>query len=140
MAIELGWEAWKQVQFGGATGYQDITYYGQNWSAATFKMEVRVALGETGAALISLNNAAAGLQGISATYDAGIIDKETGQVVGGTVIRPQIDASTLIALAAASPASADRLLYADLHVTPAGLPKRLIRFGTFTVKPGSTLA
>lgn len=140
MAFELGWQAWKQVQFGGSTGDQDITYYGKNWSAATFKMEVRVAFGETGAALISLTNAAAGLQGISATYDAGIIDKETGQVVGGTVIRPQIDAATLIALAGASPLSSDRVLYADFHITPVGLPKRLIRYGTFTVKPGSTLA
>lgn len=140
MAFELNWLAWKQVPWGGATGDQDMTYYGQNWSAATFKMQIRLGLAETGAALITLTNAAAGTQGISATYNAAIIDLETGKVVGGTIIRPQIDAATLIALALGSPVTSDVVLYADLHITPSGLPKRLVRYGTFTVKPGSTLA
>lgn len=139
MAFQLDISVFKHTQWGGAIGNADLITLGKDWSAATFKLEVRTAKAAAGAALITLNNATAGSEGVSATYDPDYVDPENGEVAGATIIRPQIDEATLSGLAAASPASADRVLYYDLHVTPSGLPKRVYCYGAFTVDPGVTV-
>lgn len=139
-AIQLDLVAWRRVPFGGASGAQDIVLLGLNWSGATFAMQVRAALGDTGTPYVTLANAAAGAQGILATYDSGYVHPTTGAVVGATTIRPQIDQATLAAipLAADDPA-APLLLWYDLHVTPVGLPTLQFLYGQFTLNPGVTI-
>jgi len=127
----------KHVQFGGASGLQDWVELGVDWSAATFVMTLAEVQG--GAAVVTLNNASAGTQGISASYDASYdYTDENGdaQTSTATVIRPQIDEATFEALSG-FPAAPDpyELVY-QLLVTPTGEPQRVIYEGTFTINHG----
>lgn len=133
--------AWRRVPFGGAGGDADIVLLGLDWSAATFAMQIRAAPGDTGPALVSLANATAGSQGISAAYDADYVHPTTGAAVGATIIRPQIDKATMEGL----PVNADDpaqpvVLYHDIHVTLGALPEFIFRSGKFTVQPGVTIS
>jgi hypothetical protein len=139
--------AWRHVPFGGASGDQDLIIIGLDWSAASLALQVRAAKGDTGTPLVSLVNAAAGVEGLSASYDPAYIYPANGptvalrgQTVGATTIRPQINQATLEAIpyAADDPAAALTLWY-DLHVTPGGLPKLQFAFGSFTLDPGVTI-
>ena len=138
MAVNVPISAFKRVPFGGATGNGDIAVIGVNWSAATFRMEVRNLPGDSGTALVTLTNASAGSQGISATYDAKYPLPDGRGTAPTTIIRIQIDEATLEALALATPANEPLALHYDLHATPSGEPKRVVCFGTFTIKPGVT--
>lgn len=140
MSVAIRWDlvAWRRTPFGGAIGDGDFVEEGIDWSGATFRMELRDEPGNTATALVTLTNAAAGSQGISASYNAAWED-DAGNVVGATTIRVQIDEATLEALALASDPAQDRVLHYDLHVTPSGQPKRVAWYGTFTLKPGVTI-
>jgi hypothetical protein len=127
----------KRVQWGGASGEGDIVWMREDVSGATFKMEVRNEPGDTGSALLTLNSAAAGSEGISATYDAGYVHPETGEVVGATTIRLQINQATMEALAtAADPSDAVEACY-DIQKTVSGVTS-LWLYGSFTYAPGVT--
>lgn len=109
--------------WGGATGFADIHIQPYDWHAATFVMAFSLSKG--GAAAITLTNAAAGSQGVSATYDSSLADPNTGVVVGGTIIRPQIDEATLEALSWGANDPTEPLpLFMDLLVTPSGSPQQ----------------
>jgi hypothetical protein len=117
----------------------DLPVEGPDYSGATFKMELRQNPGDTGSALVSLTNAAAGSQGISATYDPDYADPETGEAFAATVLLFQIDETTMEGLASATPADADIVLHYDVHVTPVAGTKFLLCYGTFTYGPGVTI-
>ena len=138
MAVKLDIAAFKRVPWGGASGAADIDVAGVDWSAAAFKLDIRVSPGDTTTPLVSLTNAAAGSQGISATYDAGYVMPDS-ELVGATIIRPQIDEATLEALALGARASDPVALSYDLHITPAGGVKTVLCFGAFTIMPGVTI-
>lgn len=123
----------RRCMFGGASGEADITLMGRNWSAASFVMTI--AATEGGAALITLTNQSAGTQGLSATYDAGYVHPVSGEVVGATILRPQIDEATLEGLDYGTPAAAKAMKY-DLLVTPTGEPQRAVQYGDFVVELG----
>jgi hypothetical protein len=132
MAFEFNPTAFKHVPWGGGSGLADIVVLGKDWSGATF-------LWQFGAATdllidISLANASAGSQGVSATYDAGYVHPETGAVVGATTIRPQIDEATLEALTYSG--VADLELAHTFYITPSGEPERVYCYGTMTIKQG----
>ena len=123
----------KHTPWGGDTGFGDIIVLGKNWSAATFVWTFAATLG--GAAVITLVNAAAGTQGVSATYDAAYVHPQTGQVVGATTIRPLITEATIEALTwPAVPASL--VLIHDLLVTPSGAMQLAYAKGTMTITAG----
>lgn len=128
----------KRVPWGGATGEADIVVLGANYSAATFAMEIRGAPGDFGTALVSLANATAGAEGISATYEPGYVHPVSGVVVGASRIRPQINETTMEGLVTATPGDAPVEAFYDLHVTAPGQGKRLYLFGRFTYHPGVT--
>jgi hypothetical protein len=132
-------QVWRHAPFGGATGDSDIELMGIDWSGASFAMEVRPEPGGSGGALVDLSTAAAGSQGISAIWDAAYVHPDTGLVVGATVIRIQIDETTLEAVdwGANDPSEPLDLVY-DLTVTPLGLPKFVFLFGKFRLYPGVT--
>jgi hypothetical protein len=118
---------------------EDIALEGPNYSGATFRMELRQNPGDTGTALVTLTNAAAGSQGISATYNAAYVDPETTQTFAATVIVIQIDETTMEGLASATPSSSAVELHYDIHVTPSGGVKFLLCGGAFTYYPGVTI-
>lgn len=124
----------RRVPFGGAVGDADIVYLGEDWSAAAFVMAFAAAEGS--AALITLTNASAGSQGVSATYDAAYLHPTTGATVGATIIRPLISETTLEALTYSSDPSAPLVLYFDLIVTPSGDQQRVFCKGTLSVYQG----
>lgn len=124
----------RHTPWGGATGDADMVYLGVDWSDAVFDMSF--ALLVAAEPIITLTNAAAGSQGISATYDAGYVHPRTGEVVGATIIRPQIDEGTMELLNWGDDTTAPLVLYHDLLVTPAGEPQRVWFSGTFTILPG----
>lgn len=128
----------KRVQWGGASGEADIVWLGQDLSAATWAMDVRALPGDTATALVALATAAAGAQGISATYDAGYLHPATGATVGATTIRPQINETTMEGLATATPGDGPFDAHYDIHMTLSGV-KRLFAFGRFVYHPGVTL-
>lgn len=129
----------KRVPWGGIRGDGDIVVLGVDWSAGTFKMEVRAEPGDSGTPLVTLANAAAGAQGISASYDAGYMHPTTKAAVGATIIRPQINETTIEALAlAADPARAVAAHY-DIHATISGMGKFVLAYGAFSIKPGVTI-
>jgi hypothetical protein len=125
----------RHAPFGGATGDWDIDVLGVNWSGAAFKLTA--AASEGSAALFTLNAATAGSEGVSATYDAAMVDPISGAVAGGTTIRPQVDETTLEALSWGSLALSEPLpLFWELLVTPPGEPQRQFCCGTIKLYAG----
>lgn len=124
----------KRAPWGGDTQDGDILVYGQNWSGAAFVWAFAASPGAS--PLITLTNAAAGSQGVSATYDAAAVHPETGGVVGATLIRPLITETTLEGLTWPSPASSDLKLHHDLLITPVGMHQFVYCAGIITIKPG----
>lgn len=140
MAVKLDILAFKRVPFGGSSGEGDIVMIGfGDWSGATFKMEVRAQPGDTGTALVSLTNASLGAQGMNAIYSPSYTDPDTGLPVAATIIRPQINETTMEGLPSAARPSERLTLYYDLHVTPPGENKRVVMYGKFVVDPGVTI-
>ncbi|MES2904639.1 MAG: hypothetical protein V4696_10680 [Pseudomonadota bacterium] len=115
---------------------EDLPVEGPDYSGGTFKMEFRQDPGDTGTALVTLNNASAGSEGISATYDADYADPETGEAFGATVFLFHINEATMEGLAVATPTRSPVVLHYDLHVTPSGGTKFVLCYGTFTYMPG----
>ena len=134
----------KRTPWGGVSGDADIVILGLDWSAGTFLMEIRPEPGSTGTAMVSITNASAGAEGFSASYDSAYphptVTDESGDplVVGATIIRPQINETTLEGLAyGADPADAVVLFY-DIHATVSGRGKFVLMGGQFTIEPGVT--
>lgn len=123
----------KHVPFGGASGDGDFIYLGVDLSAAAFVMTIAPQVGSAG--IITLTNASAGTQGISATYNAGYVHPTTGQVVGATTVRPQIDETTFEGLTWGATDEPLVLAY-DMLVTPSGGVQYVWFKGTFTIHPG----
>jgi len=133
MAGERNWKhASKHTPWGGGTGAGRIIKLGADWSAATFVWAF--ATTSNGSPVITLNNAAAGTQGVSATYDANYVHPKTGQVVGATIIDPMISEATLEGLTYSG--ANDLVLYHDVLVTPSGGAQRPIAYGTLTIRQG----
>jgi predicted nicotinamide N-methyase len=124
----------RHVQWGGAVGDADIILFGPDYSGATFVLTLASAPGA--AAVATLNNAAAGTQGVSATFEDPFTHPTTGEVGSATIIRPQLDEATMEALTWGADPAAPLELYYDLLMTPAGAPQRAICFGSFTLYPG----
>lgn len=124
----------KHAPWGGGTGAGEIVVLGKDWSGAAFKWSFGPAVGS--AADITLVNAAAGAQGVSATYDANYVHPDTGAIVGATTIVPQIDEATLEGLAWGGDPTAALVKQHELLVTPAGEPQRPYAHGTFTLYAG----
>jgi hypothetical protein len=127
----------RRVPFGGATGLRDFIETGVDWSGAAFVMTLAEAQG--GAAVITLTNQTAGTQGMSATYDA------TYDYIGldgvatngpATIIRPQIDETTLEGLTGFPPAPDPYKLVYQLLCTPVGELQRVIYEGAFAINHG----
>jgi hypothetical protein len=140
MTVTWDLTAPRHAVFGGDGGEGDFELLGIDYSTATFDMQVRTTPGDTGTPLISITNAAAGSDGILATYNAALVHPVTGLVVGGTLVRVQINQGLLQALpyAADDPAAPLELAY-DLRVTPLYLPRRVLAQGKFIVMPGVTI-
>jgi len=126
----------KHVPWGGATGNADFIELGVNLTGAAFAMNFALTAGGTPIAGMALSAATAGTQGVSVTWDPDYIHPETLEVVGASIIRPQIDEATLEALTWGSDVDAPLRLYYNLLVTPTGSPQEVYCFGTFTIYPG----
>lgn len=127
----------RHVPFGGATGLADFVEAGVDWSGAAFVMTLAEAQG--GAAVITLTNQTAGTQGMSATYDATYDYTDAdGNAVNGpaTIIRPQIDETTLEGLSGFPPSPDPYELVYQVLCTPTGEPQRVLYQGTFTIYHG----
>lgn len=116
----------KRVPWGGATGDGDFIIEGQNLSGGTYVFAIASAEGVSPSK--SVTGAAAGSEGVSASYDANYVN-EQGAQVGATTLRVQIDETSMETLGAGS------FVY-DLLVTPSGAPQRLICKGAFVVQAG----
>ncbi len=138
MAAELNLPAFKRVPFLEPDGCT-VAIVGPNYTGAAFAMHIRNRSGDTGVPLISLVNAAAGVQGISVTYDAAYIYNDAGDTAPASKILIQVDEATLEALSLNNPTDKPVILAYDLHVTPTGQPKRVEFFGQFIINPGTTI-
>jgi hypothetical protein len=134
MAAKVPLEAFKRVPF-----VDDVAILGPNYTGAAFSMHIRNRNGDTGTPIVSLANAAVGVQGISVTYIAAYAYNEAGAVAPASLILIQIDEATLEALALNNPSNEPVVLNYDLHVTPVGGVKRVELLGTFTINPGATI-
>jgi hypothetical protein len=123
----------KHVPFGGASGDGDFVYLGVDLSAAAFRMTLAPQVGSAG--VITLSNAAAGSQGISATYSPSYVHPVSGATVGATIVRPQIDETTFEALTWGATDEPLVLAY-DMLVTPSGGVQYVWFKGNFTIHPG----
>lgn len=135
MAFELPITAFRHAPWGGASGLADLVRLAEDWSGAAYQWVFADAAG--GEAKITLNTAAAGSQGVSATFDAAYPHPTSGAVVGATLMRPQIDETTLEGLTSPTTPSDDIVLYHTLYVTPSGSIKRVLCYGAFTIKQGA---
>lgn len=123
----------KRVPFLGSLAIE-----GANLTTATFKMEIRNLPGDTGTALVTLNGASAGSEGISCTYDAAYVDPESGETFAASVILIQINETTMEGLSTGTPTDEPVEVHYDIHITPSGGTKFLAAYGTFTYAPGVT--
>jgi hypothetical protein len=125
----------RHAPFGGATGAWNIDVTGIDWSAATFVLAA--ATEEGAAAVFTLGNATAGTEGVSASYDAAMVDPVSGKVTGGTVICPQVDEATLEAISwGTTPTNEPLPLFWELLVTPVSEPQRQLCCGTLRLYRG----
>lgn len=118
---------------------EDLALEGPDYSGGTFKMEIRQNPGDGGSALVTLNGAALGSEGISATYDAGYVDPETGETFAATVFVLRINEATMEGLAVGTPTDEPVELHYDIHVTPSGGTKFVLAYGAFIYNPGVTV-
>ena len=132
-AIEQDYVAFASAVWGGATDDVFVDLYGEDQSGATFKWVF--ADEEGGTPLITLDNAAAGNEGVSADYDAGAVHPTSGAIVGMTRILPQINEATLEALDFDGAASVT--LFHTLYMTPSGGVKEPVLYGDLTVRKGA---
>lgn len=128
----------KHVPWGGDTTEADYVELGEDWSGAAFTMQFATAPGGTVISDMTLGKVTdPAVKGITATYDAGYIDPESGEAVGATLIRPLIPEANLEALSwGSTPASDPLVLHYDLLVAPSGKQQRVYSHGTFTLYPG----
>lgn len=133
MAFEKNYTAFASSVFGGPSGRVFINVLGQDLSGAAFAWAFSPS--EGAAAIITLTNAAASAEGVSATYDASMIHPVSGLVVGGTRIVPRINEATLEGLDFGG--AAERNLIHNLYETPVGGTKRVRCFGVLTIKKGA---
>lgn len=125
----------RHAPFGGATGEWDIDVTGVDWSGDAFVLAAAPLEGD--AATFTLTNAVAGTQGVSATYDAAMVDPVSGEVTGGTTIRPQVDEATLEAISWGATSTNEPItLFWELLVTPTGQPQRQLCMGTLKLYRG----
>lgn len=128
----------KHAPWGGAKADADIVILGVDWSAGTFAMQFRNEPGDDGDPLIALGNASAGSQGISTTYEPEVAHPLTGELTSATIIRPQIDETTLEDLdLAADPARPAKLHY-DILATVSDFGKFVLLAGPAFIIPGVT--
>ena len=133
MAAERNWtHRSKRTPWIGGISVGPIIKAGADWSDAAFVMTF--AATPTGSALITLSNATAGSQGVSATFDPDFVHPKTGMIVGATEIVPHITEATLEGLT--YDGTNPKTLYFDLLVTPSGEPQRPVLYGTLTVHQG----
>lgn len=132
MAFELNIIAFKHAPWGGSTGLADIVVLGKDWSAATFLWNFGAP--DDLVVLMSLDNAAPGSQGVSASYDAGYVHPESGAVVGATTIRPFITEENFESLVFVD--VDDLVLAHTFYLTPDAELERVYCHGTFTIKQG----
>lgn len=116
----------------------ELPVEGPDYSTGTFKMEIRQKPGDTGAALVTLNGASAGSEGISCTYDAAYVDPETAETFAASIFKFQINETTMEGLATGTPSEDPVELHYDVHVTPSGGTKFVLIYGSFTYWPGVT--
>lgn len=134
MAFELNIEHYsRHTQWGGDIGDGDMVLFGENLSTAAFLMTFKADI--NGSALITLQNAAAGSQGISATHEGDYVHPESGEQGDATIVVPLINETTFEGLPWATPPVPLTLFY-DLLMTPAGRAQRSLFYGTFTILPG----
>lgn len=130
-----------------------FTFVGKDFTGATFNSEIRLTKDATGAALVTLTNAAAGAQGLRliATYtstvqahiDAGRLDEvPPGYELTDTVVLSQVgyrvNETTVEGLPFPGERGDDATLQWDLHITPTGGVKDKYLGGDFVVKAGAT--
>lgn len=137
MAVNLPLLAYKRVPFLEPDG-TTFVIVGPNWSAATYRMQVRNAPGDTGAPLVTLTNQAAGTQGISASYVADYVMPD-GSEAPATKVLIQINETTIEGWALGTPYDEPVELFYDLHITPSGGTKINYCGGKFTIAPGVTI-
>lgn len=109
-----------------------IQIVGADLSAATFKAQVRMLPGTSGAALVDLATASLGAEGVSCT----------STTVGADTISTitlRVNQSTMSGLPVASETGDDAKLYWDMHVTRSGFSKAVYFRGPFTVLAGVTV-
>lgn len=141
MAPRIDLTAYKRVPFideDGAT----IVFVDENYADAALAMHIRNNPGDTGDPVLSLAGASAGTQGISVTYVADYAyedEKGVEQEGPASLVLIQIDEATLEGLSLGTPTDKPVTLYYDLHVTPAGAPKRVVAEGKFIINPGVTI-
>ena len=123
----------RHAPWGGEAELVSIVVIGEDWSAAAFVWTF--AATEGGAAVMTLTSQPPGVEGVSASYDAGYVHPETGQIIGATTIVPLIPEATIEALVWADPLLAKSYAH-DLLVTPVGRYQRTYCKGTLTIEPG----
>jgi hypothetical protein len=109
-----------------------IDFVGQDFTGATFAMDVRLRPDAPGSALIALAGASAPTQGISVTV-------ATVSGVPTSSVEIRISEATLEGvLLNAGKAGADVVLAWDIHITFGGGLKTRWLQGSFTIEPGVT--
>lgn len=123
----------RHVPWGGDTGEGDIIVLGKDWSLAAFVWTFADSQG--GTVRVTLSNASAGTQGVSAIYDPDYVDPESGEVTGATIITPLIGEAAFEGLTWGPPATPKTLSH-DLIITPSGLQQFTYCWGSMTIEVG----
>ena len=106
---------------------------GENLTGAAFKFCAAATQG--GSALVTLNAAAAGSEGVSVAYDAAYVHPATGVAVGASTMTAQLNEVTIEALTFGA-APADLVLAYDFLITPSGGVQRVHAYGALTIQQG----
>jgi hypothetical protein len=122
-----------RTPWGGDTNTCEINVYALDLSGAAFKWLFVDPADLT--AKITLNGAALGSEGVSATWFPDALNPRLGVVTGLTRILPQIAEATLEGLTYAG--VADLVLKHWLYITPAGGLQFTHCYGTATIMQGA---
>jgi len=130
-----------------------FTFVGKDFTGATFNSEIRLTKDATGAALVTLTNAAAGAQGLRVvavytdTVANHIANGHLNEVPPGykltdtvtlTEVALRVNEVTMESLPFPGERGNDATLQWDLHITPTGGLKDKYLGGDFVVRAGAT--
>ncbi|WP_226634507.1 hypothetical protein [Novosphingobium profundi] len=135
MTPSINLTSYRHADWGGSDGSEIVAFLGEDLTQAHFAWSFADRAG--GNVLLTLEATTEGLQGLVARYEPDYVHPVSGAVVGATLLIPQIDRETLLALDTPGETGADIVLFHTLYLTRDSGLKHAEFAGNFRIMQGA---